>query len=605
MCGILCLYQRNNDVYQHVDVFKEMLELMHHRGPNQTNYIYDQHILLGHKRLSIIDVNKGGQPFEYIHQGIKYTIVYNGEIYNMKELKIDLINRGFHFTTQSDVEVLLVTYIAYQKKVVDYLEGIFSFVIYHQNQIFACRDHIGVKPLYYYYQNDTLIIASEIKSILHYLPKTIVTKEGLQELLALGPSISPGKTLYQHIYSLRAGHYLSFDQQLTIHQYFRLQNKEHLHCYKETVLNIRKLVNKSIEQQLLSDVPLSCMLSGGLDSSIITAVASQYISNLSTYSVTYEKQDEYFKAYDYQTTQDDEYIDQVVNKYQTNHQTITLSQAQLAYNLKKAMIARDGPGMGDIDSSFLCFAHAISKQHKVVLSGECADELFGGYPWFYKDEFKELDTFPWIKNFNERLDLLSDFSKSLDLENYSKEAYQKSLDEIDYYDTNYADTYKRKMIYLNYQWFMQTLLTRADSQSMNASIELRVPFASKEIIEYMYNVPWHYMYRKNEEKGLLRDAFCDFLPEDIFKRKKNPYPKTHSPQYTKYVKNLLQECLDDKDSILHLLFDQRKLQHLIDQDDLSTSNPWFGQLMSGPQLLAYFYQIHFWAKEYKIELALT
>ena len=191
----------------------------------------------------------------------------------------------------------------------------------------------------------------------------------------------------------------------------------------------------------------------------------------------------------------------------------------------------------------------------------------------------------------------------MNIKEYVQSKYYQSLNEIDYLAQSFYDTNKRKMIYLNIEWFMQTLLTRSDSQSMYNAVELRVPFASKEIVEYMYNVPWTYMFKDQQEKAVLRDAFKDFLPQEIYNRKKNPYPKTHSPFFLTYIKNLLLETLNDKNNILYQLFDIKKLKHFIENSE-SIEVPWFGQLMMGPQLLAYFYQIYMWGKIYHVELEL-
>ena len=530
MCGILCLYNKQRNVLEDCGKFNQMLHLLEHRGPDDSRTYFDSHVLLGHCRLSIIDLKGGKQPFEYTYQGKIYRIIFNGEIYNMNELKKHLIDLGFHFSSQSDSEVLLVCFIAYREKCLNMLDGIFSFVIYYDDQIFACRDHLGVKPLYYYLKENDLIIASEIKAILMYLGKCVVDKTGIKELLGLGPSLSPGKTLYKDISSLRPAHYLFYDgNDCIIDRYWCLQKKPHLKSYEETVQDVRYLVNQSIQRQLLSDVPISCMLSGGLDSSIITALSSQYVNNISTYSIDYLDQEKYFKPYDYQLTRDSDYIDEMVERYHSHHNNVVLSQKNLIIFLKQSMIARDAPGMADIDSSFLLFCKEIKRHHKVVLSGECADEIFGGYPWFYKKELYSLDTFPWIRDIDQRLDLLNENIKKLNIKDYVQNQYYQTLQEIDYLDQSFYDTNKRKMIYLNIEWFMQTLLTRSDSQSMYNAVELRVPFASKDLIEYMYNVPWSYMHKDQQETSVLRDAFKDFLPKDIYNRKKNPYPKTHSP----------------------------------------------------------------------------
>ena len=606
MCGILCMYNYRQDLNNQILTFKKMLNLLSFRGPDDINIVSKEHVLLGHCRLSIIDIDGGIQPYHYKHEGIEYTITYNGEIYNMNEIKAKLINDGYHFYSQSDTEVLLVSYIAYKEKCLDLFEGIFSFVISYEEQLFIARDHLGVKPLYYYHKDGYFIAASEIKCILEFLQKAVVDTNGIKELLSLGPSVTPGKTIYKDIYSLRPAHYIKVDCGiLNIKRYWSLKKKAHNKSYEETAYDVRCLVNESIQKQLLSDVPISSMLSGGLDSSIITAVASQYVNNISTFSVDYQDQDKYFKPYDYQTTRDSHYINEMQELYDTKHTNVVLSQKNLILGLQESVLARDAPGMADIDSSLLLFSKQIQKHHKVSLSGECADEIFGGYPWFYKKELYSLNHFPWIRDIDKRVDLFNDDIKALNIKDYILEQYNETLSEIDYDDDTFEDTNKRKMIYLNIEWFMQTLLTRADSQTMRTSLEVRVPFASKKIVEYVYNVPWHYMYKDQREKGLLRDAFKDFLPDDIFDRKKNPYPKTHSPVYEKLIKDLLKESLNDPNNILYKLFNIDKLNNLINNSEEEFKVPWFGQLMMGPQLLAYFYQIYLWGKLYNITLELN
>ena len=567
MCGILCLYNQQRNVLDDCGKFNKMLHLLDHRGPDDMRTYFDQHVLLGHCRLSIIDLKGGMQPLEYTYQDITYRIIFNGEIYNMNELKKHLIDLGFHFYSQSDSEVLLVSFIAYKEKCLNMLDGIFSFVISYENKIFACRDHLGVKPLFYYLKDDDLVISSEIKAILMYIGKCVVDKTGIKELLGLGPSLSPGSTLYKDIYSLRPAHYLWFDgEHLMIERYWSLQKKAHLKSYEETVQDVRFLVNKSIQRQLLSDVPLSTMLSGGLDSSIITAISSQYIQDLSTYSITYEDQEKYFQSYDYQTTMDDEYINEMIDRYQTNHHKVTLSQEDLVDSLKTALIARDMPGMADVDSSFLLFSQQISKNHKVCLSGECADEIFGGYPWFYKAELYSQPYFPWMRDLDLKIDLFNEKVKKLNLKDYIIQRYHESLDEI------HTNDKKKQLIYLNTEWFMQTLLTRADSQTMRSSIEVRVPFASTKILQYLYNMPVEYMFYGDEEKGILRKAFEEFLPEDIAHRKKNPYPKTHSPIYAQIISHKLKESLSDSSNILYSFFDKNSKYNVYKRFDKIRQN---------------------------------
>lgn len=288
----------------------------------------------------------------------------------------------------------------------------------------------------------------------------------------------------------------------------------------------------------------------------------------------------------------------MLEMYPTMHHQVILKQKDLINSLKESLIARDMPGMADIDSSFLLFSKEISKTHKVCLSGECADEIFGGYPWFYKEELYNQPYFPWMREIDQKIDLFHEKIKAWDIKSYIINAYQQSLSEINTTDK------KKQLIYLNTQWFMQTLLTRTDSQTMRSSIEVRVPFANTQLLQYLYNMPYDYMFYNNEEKGILREAFKDVLPQSIIHRKKNPYPKTHSPLYLQLIEKKLEESINDSSNMLLQLFDKEKLLLLIHSHGQSFNVPWFGQLMMGPQLMAYFYQIYLWGTIYHIQLEL-
>ena len=599
MCGIVCLCNYTKDICSLENELKKMNQLLQYRGPDDEGMFISPHVLMGHRRLSIIDLENGKQPMQYSISNKKYTITYNGEIYNMIEIKKELMNIGYTFHTTSDTEVILAAYDAYKEKCVEKFEGIFAFVISDGDKLFIARDQMGVKPLYYCLKDNTLIIASEIKCILSYLKEAVIDNEGIKELLGLGPSCTPGKTIYKDIYSLRPAHYMIYDGQLSIVRYWMPQDKVHTDNLEQSIQKIKSLVIDSIQKQLLSDVPISTMLSGGLDSSIITAVSSQFINHLSTYSISYEGQKDHFKAYDYQTTMDDDYIKEMIDRYHTDHHNIILTQQQLIDSLETSLIARDMPGMADIDSSFYLFSNEISNNHKVCLSGECADEIFGGYPWFYKAELYNQPHFPWMRDLDEKISLFHKDIQKLNIKEHILKQYQQTLNEI------HTDNKKKQMMYLNMEWFMQTLLTRCDSQTMRSSIEVRVPFASTAIFEYMYNLPEDYMFFNDEEKGILRKAFENLLPQDIAHRKKNPYPKTHHPLYTKLICEKLQETLQDNNNILYQLFDKEALFNLINSKGESFKVPWFGQLMTGPQLLAYLYQIALWGKIYKIRIDRT
>ena len=386
------------------------------------------------------------------------------------------------------------------------------------------------------------------------------------------------------------------------------KNNKFNDSFDEAKLKIKELLTSSILRQTVSDVGISTFLSGGLDSSIITAICSNKLKDegkiLDTYSIDYEDNSKYFKGNNFQISRDNEFIDLMKDTFNTNHHYKVIKQKELAKVLKESVIARDYPGMSDIDSSLFWFSKQIKKDHKVILSGECADEIFGGYPWFYNEEIRNREYFPWISSLDERINLLKkDIKDKLDLKTFIKNEYDKLIEEVPINKKDNDEEKRfRELFYLNMLMFMPTLLERKDRMTMRASLEARVPFADTKLIEYLWNIPWKYKFYNNEEKGLLRAAFEDLLPNEIAHRKKNPYPKTHNPKYAKIVSKLLKKRLKNKNSILYKIFDKDKLKELIDTNGSSFSTPWFGQLMTGPQLLAYLYQFDIWAVKYHIIL---
>lgn len=600
MCGFVGWYNDKENIKKHQKMIKKMNKSLKHRGPDDHQYDISDHLLLGHNRLSIIDLKNGVQPMKYKN----YTIVYNGEIYNTNEIKKILIEKGYTFTTTSDTEVLLKGYICFKEKILNMIEGIYAFAIYNQEELFLARDRFGVKPLFYSHMGNDFLFASEIKAILKSkIVKPIITKDSLSQLLSLGPSRVPGSGIFKDIYELRPAHYLTYkDGQINIQRYWNVASKEFNDTFEESVIKTRKLLTDSIKRQMVSDVPIACFLSGGLDSSIITAVVSKnYDDVLKTFSIDYEDNNKYFKGNAFQISEDKSFIDIMRKTFSTNHYFEIISQRKLAKLLKKSVVARDYPGMADIDSSLYWFSKQIKKEVKVALSGECADEIFGGYPWFYNEKIRKRDNFPWIDSLDERNNLLKEELKDkLKLKDYVSKTYEDIIKEI----PEDSDEFK-KLFYINMIMFMPTLLERKDRMTMMASLEARVPFADTKLIEYLWNVPWEYKFYHNKEKGLLREAFKDILPNEIFDRKKNPYPKTHHPKYTKIVSKMLRKRLKRKNNVIYKIFDKDKIRELIETNGSSFKTPWFGQLMTGPQLLAYLYQFDVWADKYKIILEIN
>lgn len=569
--------------------------------------------LFGHKRLSIVDIENGKQPMRFSIFGTDYVIIYNGQLYNTKELREVLKKNGFVFKGHSDTEVLLKSYIHYGENVCKYLNGIFGFAVWNSKteELFIARDQFGIKPLYYSRFEDKFIFASEIKSILAYPGvKAILDKNGISELFGIGPSHSPGATPFKGIFELEPAHYMIINKNgIYKKEYWHLETKPHEDNFDTTCEKIRFLIKDSVERQLVSDVPLCTLLSGGLDSSIITAIAANYYQKefgekLNTFSVDYVDQNKNFVKNDFQPDLDDKYIDLMVEKFGTNHTKIVLDTPYLFKELGTSVIARDFPGMADVDSSYLLFFREIKKHAKVALSGECSDEIFGGYPWYFREDALNSNTFPWSLAINERQKLLNpEIAKKINLKEYIDSKYFESLGKIRYTPLDSKETVKaRKLIYLTSNWFMQTLLDRTDRMAMHEGFEVRVPFCDYRIVEYLWNIPWEMKAYKGREKGLLRYCLEDFLPEEIVYRKKSPYPKTHNPSYLKTVKEKLSEIVNNQSAPIHTILNTEYIREILNTDGAAFSRPWFGQLMTGPQLMAYLIQVNFWLETYKPEI---
>ena len=613
MCGITGWVDFGQNLLQRKEGIRAMTEKIYRRGPDATGFFFQKQVAFGHKRLIVVDPDGGKQPMTLEKDGKRYTICYNGELYNTEDLRQLLIQEGYDFQSHSDTEVLLTSYVAWQEKCVDHFNGIYAFSIWDEEKqrLFAARDRLGVKPYFYHQKDKKFLFASEPKCFFASGElKAKINRESLCELIGLGPSHTPGHGIFVGVKELRPGHALFFSEKngLEIWRYWNVKSKAHHETLEETIENLKGLMIDAIERQLVSDVPLCTFLSGGLDSSLITAVAANAYKKqgkqLHTYSIDYEGNDEFFEANEFQPNADDYFIRSMSDTFGTKHHRCVISQKQLFDALKESVELRDIPGMADIDSSLFWFCQQIRKQFVVGLSGECADEIFGGYPWFYRKEDLKSGTFPWMRAIEQRIELLKpEWQEKLDLKGYLAQRYEATVSEVPLLEgESDEERFRRILFYLNMIWFMPTLLDRKDRTSMGASLEVRVPFSDHRVVEYAWNIPWDMKNLHGREKGLLREAFKGYLPDEIIERKKSPYPKTHHPEYTELVTNWLKEILEDKDSILYTLFAKEKLQALVDTKGAAFVLPFFGQLMSGPQFLAYLCQLDYWAKIYHVEI---
>lgn len=613
MCGIAGFCDFQGDFTHEQDRWTKVLiamrEAIAHRGKDQTGEYLDKNIGLSHTRLSIRDLSGGRQPMLRQVQGADYGIVYNGEVYNTDELMPQLKQKGYVFETTSDTEVILYAYMEYGFDFVSKLNGIFAFAIWDgkENRLLLYRDRVGVKPLFYTVKNNGLVFGSEIKALFcHPQIKPQADRDSFREIFGLGPARSAGCGVFKGINEIKPGCFAIFSREgFREHTYWSLKAMPHTDSYKETVDKVSYLVRDAVSRQMVSDVPVCSFLSGGIDSSIVTAVASNFLqaqgTRLNTFSFDFAGNDKYFRANKFQPSRDRPYVDKVLASYPLHHTYLECDETRLVDMLPAALQAKDLPGMTDVDASLMYFCSLVKKHNKVALTGEAADEIFGGYPWFYREELLNTEGFPWSPDLSARTVLLRDeLVAALDLEDYVRQRYEESLQMVPYLGGERPEeASRRKITCLNIRWFMQTLLDRMDRASMAWGLEARVPFTDHRIVEYLYNVPWSMKYRKGMEKALLREACSDLLPEELLFRKKSPYPKTYNPEYEKLLARKLQQVLKDRNAPVNRFVDRRKAEAFLSAPK-DYGKPWFGQLMAGPQMIAYLLQVDDWMKRYNV-----
>lgn len=613
MCGIAGWVNLRDNIGENIKIMENMRDTLKFRGPDSYGIESYNHALLGHRRLAIVDPTGGLQPMNKMKGENRYTIVYNGELYNTEEIRAGLLQKGYAFSSYSDTEVLLTAYMEYGKDCVNYINGIYAFGVWdEQNQeLFLARDPLGVKPLFYAFKNNSLIFGSEIKTILaHPDVEPIVDREGLLELMALGPSRKLGGGIFKEINELPPAYSMVYNEKgMFVNEYWKLEAKEHEQDVNETTSYLRDLLVDAIEGQLVSDVPVCTFLSGGLDSSFISYVTAQVFKrdnkpNLNTFSVDYLENEKYFKSNEFQPNSDAYWVVKMSEYINSDHHNVILDNVELAQYLKQATIGCDLPLMADIDSSLYLFSKEVRKHATVALSGECADEVFGGYPWYTK-HYDKIDIFPWADSVAHRVNLLSDNLKSLPIEEYVKQMCSDSIAKVPKLSgESKQDSIMREMYYLNIKWFMVTLLNRKDRMTMANSLEVRVPFADKRLVEYAFNIPAEMKLLNGREKGLLREAMRTLLPDDIIDRKKSPYPKTHHPLYTATVKAMLKDIISKPNAKIFDIVDKTEVENIINTNGASFTKPWFGQLMTGPQVMAYLVQLDTWLNEYNVKIEL-
>ena len=498
---------------------------------------------------------------------------------------------------------------AYRRWGVDcslHLEGPCALVVLDQgeNRLLLSRDRMGEVPLFYARRGGALCFATHPEALLAMGIEPVVDEDGLRELFGLGPARTPGRTPFREIRSLPPGHCLTADGEgVHVSEYFRLTAQPHADSPERT----RETVRALLEQAVRDVVPLdpASMLSGGVDSTALTALYAVLSGHApETYSIDYEDNGSFFQGGSYQPEQDAPYADLAVAHIGTRHQKVLLTVEELTDALEGAMAARGFPGMADIDSSLYLFARVIARKHRCVLSGECGDEVFGGYPWFHREALIDSDCFPWSGSLALRESILRpEVAGRLRLTDYVRDTYASACaaqPRLPGEDARGARL--RELAGLCFQFFMANLQERASCMCSAFGLDVITPFCDERLVQYVYNVPWQLKNAQGVEKGLLRAAVMDLLPVKLAMRRKSPFPKTYHPRYAQLVRERLGAILARPDSPLMQLVDRAALTRLMESDLSPLETPWFGQLMAGPQMLAYLIQVNQWMVRYQVRL---
>ena len=607
MCGIAGWIDWKDDLTYQGPMIARMADSLHHRGPDAQGQRLSPHAALAHRRLIVIDPETGGQPMVYQEGDRTYAITYNGEIYNFRELRRELEGYGHTFRTRSDTEVLLHAYIEWGEACVEHLNGIFAFGLWDEqkHQLLLARDHLGVKPLFYAQRGSTILFGSELKVLLaHPLVKAEVDADGLAEILTFVRT--PGSGIYRDVHELRPGHMaICREQGMRIRRYWSLQSRPHIDDVQTTAEYIRTLLEDTVKRQLIADVPIVTLLSGGLDSSGLTALAANEFTRegktLHTYSIDFVDSTEHFHSTPLHPSLDAPWVKRVSEHVGTQHHTITVDMSELVESLLVPLYAHDFPTAGQMTSSLYLLFKTMKQEATVALSGESADEVFGGYPWFHNEAALNAQTFPWLPAFGESAALWvsADIVQKVRPAEHIGQQYRKVIAEVPRLEGEDALAAKRReMFYLNQTCFLPFLLERKDRMSMATGFEARVPFCDYRLVEYVWNIPWEMKTVGGIEKGILRRAFDHVLPDDVRNRKKSAYPSVHNPAYDEATRNWAWHILNDSNAPIQPLLDTRAVRTLL--ENTRPGQPGIALVSLAERLI----QINEWLKTYEVTLAL-
>jgi asparagine synthase (glutamine-hydrolysing) len=580
MCGIAGWVSYDGDLTSHQDVIATMTKTMARRGPDASGVWIDRHVGFGHRRLAVIDLAGGVQPMQAEELGqTTVSLIYTGEVYNFVELRDELKQLGHRFKTRSDTEVVLHGYLEWGDKVAEHLNGMFAFAIWdvRTEELFLIRDRMGVKPLFYYPTADGVLFGSEPKAILaHPTVQPCVKKDGFRELLVLAKN--PESTIYDGMFEVRPGEVVRVNRNgLAKRRYWMLTAREHNDDLPRTIRTVAELLEDIVQRQTVTDVPLCSLLSGGLDSSAVTAMAHRAIAaqqggRIRSFSVGFASHGAAFIPGEFHKSSDTPFVRDFVAHVGCVHTEVVLDSRELARrDVSRAVIqAADFPqaASGDMYSSLYRLFQAIRAEATVALSGESADEVFGGYPWFHDAKVINAATFPWLAATGNTFDgtqvLDAGLLKRLNLPEFQADSYAQAIAETPVRKgENAVERRMREISYLHLTRFVQFLLDRKDRMSMAVGLEVRVPFCDHRLVDYVFNIPWRLKTFDGREKSILRAATRKLLPNSIAERLKSPYPSTQDPAYEKALRAEVAEVLENRSHPATSLLNRKAIKDLL------------------------------------------
>ncbi len=579
MCGIAGIISKKNIALSHI---KKMTDAIAHRGPNGDGHWVNEYntVLLGHRRLSIIDLSdKGNQPMQCMS---RYTIIHNGEIYNYVEVKEYLVGKGYTFFSKTDTEVIVAAFDFWGKRCVQHFDGMFAFAIWDnkEQQLFCARDRFGEKPFYYYEDDEHFVFASEMKALWAIGIEKEVSKKMLLNYLTLGQVQNPSDkevTYYENIYALAPAHYLLFELQpfkYKINQYWKLNKESKIDCSVEDAIEkIDFLLGSSIQKKLRSDVAIGTSLSGGLDSSTIAAYLASKKINLKTFSATFPQFEK----------DENSFIQKVTSQFSLQNFSITPTADDLVNDFEKLCYHQEEPfNSSSIFAQYKVFELAKKNNVTVLLDGQGADEIFAGYPkyihWFLQEVLsrhklgenikhikqfrKNNQPFTWgIKNHLAAF-LPAQAALLLERKDYKKTASHPDIhpDFLHHLIGHQWDGIHRPIItklndilHFNITEIgLEELLRFADRNSMAHGVEVRLPYLSHELVEFVFALPSTLKIHDGFTKWILRKLVEKKLPTDITWRKNKvgfePPQKAwmQTKQFEDFSKSSKQKLVDEK-----------------------------------------------------------